>query len=344
MKTSKCVSNQNVAMAGCRGKVGNVRFVSKGERTYTRVASSNCSNPRSRKQMLGRVKMLNIQNHWQHLKPYLNDHFEGRTPSVSAYNLFTKRASFCTPIYLEKHSLACVSAPYGVSEGSLSAIGYAENEDGRLVSTILLGDDFQPDETTTVGEVARRIVALNTDFEYGDEVEFFGTMQIGSRTPSISVRCEVLRLEKGSRELFFSAGREWGYECTDGALAMSPDATAGCYAWIHLRRNERTEEVRVSTQTLYNCNREYVEEFSSEETFDEVVTSYGRTQNNNLTQRAQRNRDSRQKNNLAQTPNMNHKQYAQEKKSPPRMIGMPELVSLSSPRWGMMCGGSDRTT
>ena len=278
MKTSKGVSKSNVAMTGNRGRVGNVRFVTKGEKTYTRTVSSRCSNPRSRKQMLARVKMLNIQNHWQYLKPFLQDHFENRTPTVSAYNLFTKRSAFCAPVYLEKYSIACVSAPYGVSEGSLPAIGYAENQDGVLVSTIKLGDDFIPDETTTVGEMAERIVTLNPDFDYGDEVEFFGTEQVKGNNPSIDVHCEVLKLEEGSQELLFADGREWGYKCVDGALAMSQDAVAGCYGWIHIRRNDRTEEVRVSTQDLFNRNRETLQRYSSEEAFCNASSSFGSVQ------------------------------------------------------------------
>lgn len=256
-------------------KIGNVRFYQKGDKTYTRIASRNGRDAKARSQLLARAPMRNIYNHWHVVKPFITEFFEGRTKKVSSYNIFTKMARLCNPVYLAKGSTDAVSAPYAVSEGSLLPIEMEENTKIQLVSNIRLGKKFSIDRETTVGNFSRAVLDNNSSFETGDEICFFGTIQKGTAEhPYIEAMMETVRLDRKSKELLLSENRCIGFCSADNCLAMQEKVKAGCYTWIHVRRNKRNGNVRVSTQFLWNRNDSFLSVYGTEESFNAVEDSY----------------------------------------------------------------------
>lgn len=277
--SSKSISTKNVALSGCNGKVGNVRFYTKGDRTYLRVAASVSKNPRTVEQMRGRVKWLNILNTWYFLKPFLRDLFEDATPAVSAYNLFTQRSTYCTSVYLPKdqaRTRCCVAAPYAISQGTLMPIDYKKDTEGVLVTNIRLGEGFVLNEDTTVGQLSAAIQSNNPNFEWNDEIMFVAVEQETrlDGMPSIRVAAFPLLLDNTDPSKVWNKVKPLGFSSTRNYLCASASLQPGCYGWIHIRRKER--KTSVSCQHLYNLNEELLRYYCSEEAFQAALPTYGK--------------------------------------------------------------------
>ena len=271
---SKSIKMQNAAVSLNSGRVGNVRYYTKGGKTYTRTVASDVKNVRSAGQMLVRNRMCNITRCYQLLKPYLAKCFEAATRSVSIFNLFFKQASQCQPVYFTKNQVAngyCVAAPYAVSQGSLPQIGYSI-VDGTLKSDIALGD-LNLSASTTVGQLAKAIVENNTGWEYGDFISFIALFQQGSlASPKVRVMGWNVKLAENSADILWDIVSSLGFSAKDGYLAMSASPSAGCYAWIHSRDKNG---VKVSSQYLADLNETFTSHFASDDQAEDAAESYG---------------------------------------------------------------------
>ena len=277
----KYIKKQNVAVALNSGRVGNVRYYTKDGNTYTRTVSSSVNNPRSEGQMRQRTKVSNLVNNYRMLKNFLGKCFQNANSCVSIYNLFFQKGMVCTPVYLTKElagSGAAVAAPYGISDGSLPRISYGLNTNGILQTNLSLGD-LNIGDTTTVGELAQALVENNEGvFHYGDFISFIEVIQKGSETlPLITAKGDNIQLAKNSPELLADKISTHGFATVGGCLGMDDEPEAGCYAWIHSRRNSG---VKVSGQYLYNCNEEMLSHFTSDEAFQAASASYGESAQN----------------------------------------------------------------
>ena len=271
----KIIKKQNAAVDMSSGRVGNVRYYTKSGKTYTRTVASDTTNPRSENQMRIRTRWANIVRTYQIAKHFLKSCFESADKATSIYNVFTKYASQCLPIYFTRDQVTmgyCVAAPYAVSQGSLPTIR-AEYDGHALISDIAVGD-LTMGNNTTVGELAEALVKNgNGIWEYGDYITFFGLQQMGSTSaPYIKVLFKHIELEKGSsdkiRELL---GGFTGFEISDGVLIYDA-SDAGCYTWIHSRNKSG---IKVSTQYLVNLNEEFTDFFSDDDQFEDAAGSYG---------------------------------------------------------------------
>ena len=277
----KYIKKQNVAVALNSGRVGNVRYYTKDGNTYTRTVSSSVNNPRSEGQMRQRTKVSNLVNNYRMLKNFLGKCFQNANSCVSIYNLFFQKGMVCTPVYLTKEmagSGAAVAAPYGISDGSLPRISYGLNSNGILQTNLSLGD-LNIGAATTVGELAQALVENNEGvFRYGDFISFIEVIQKGSETlPLITAKGDNIQLAKNSPELLADKISTHGFATVGGCLGMDDEPEAGCYAWIHSRRNSG---VKVSGQYLYNCNEEMLSHFTSDEAFQAASASYGESAQN----------------------------------------------------------------
>ena len=272
----KSIKMQNAAVSLNSGRVGNVRYYTKDGNTYTRTVASNVNNPRSEGQMRTRTRVGNISNCYRMMRDFLAKCFQNANSCVSTYNLFFQKGMGCTPVYLTKELAragACVAAPYGVSDGSLPRISYGLNTNGVLQTDISLGD-LNIGAATTVGELAQAIVEHSDGiFRYGDFLSFLAVIQKGSESlPLVSVKGWNIQLVKNSTELVLDKVDALGFSTVGGCIGMSDEPEAGCYAWIHSRKNGG---VKVSGQYLYNCNEEMLAHFISDEAFETASESYG---------------------------------------------------------------------
>lgn len=265
---------KNAAVIYSNGKVGNVRYYTKGGKTYSRVAASEVNNPKTKKQMLTRCRVANIIAIYRALNAYMAKAWENATKNTSKYNLFYKRAVKCAPIYLtkeEKEAGYQIAAPYCFAEGSLEDIQYALNSNGVVETNLSLGD-LEISETTTVGELAEAIVANNIGWKFNDFITFLGLKQLTlNGKKKVAVIGANIQLEKNSTELLADKATE-GFASTGGHLAMSAAPAAGCYGWAHTRLEGKYLS---STQYFLDCNEVVVAEFGGDEQFELARESYG---------------------------------------------------------------------
>lgn len=272
----KQVSLKNAAVAYSNGRVGNIRYITKSGKTYTRTATSEVSNPRSDNQMHVRTRIGNICNCYRMLKPFLQKCFQKADKNVSIYNLFFQMASLSVAVYLDKDKArggAAVAAPYGISNGSVPTINYQLNSNGILETDIELGG-LTISDSTTVGELAEAIVENNDGlFAYGDYISFIALLQKGTAAfPTVTAKGMNVQLVKGSTEVLSEKFSLMGFATQGTHLGMAAAPEAGCFGWVHSRDNGG---VLVSTQKLYNCNEEFLAQFIGDAAYEAARDSYG---------------------------------------------------------------------
>ena len=267
------VSKKNTAVKFVAGRVGNIRYYTRGGKTYTRTIHSSVTNKRSDEQMRHRCKVAHIALLYRNMKTLLAKTFEDVTPLVSTFNLFFKYATHCTPIYLTKSqvkNVCCVAAPYILSKGSLQSIDY--HLKNKILTTNLSLGGLVIDEKTTVGQLSVALVKNNADLvKYDDSISFVAVTQEGTKAhPYVNVKGWTVSLEKGSSVHLFDVAEE-GFASAYDCLAMSKVPTAGCYGWVLSRYKTET---KVSTQYLFNCNTKMTDYYSSEKMFQQACKSY----------------------------------------------------------------------
>ncbi len=273
-------TNKNKMADVINGKVGNVRYYAKGNKSYTRTSSKDGGFTRTIGQAAQRYRRANIKITYDYLKDLLPEYFERPNPSSSIFNVFSGLALKCVPIYLttdEKDAGYCIAAPYIISFGTLSPISYMLNSNGILQSSISLGN-LVVDESTSVGEFAEAVVANNGEFKYGDCLSFFAVKQVEIMgDPTIKTKIWKVQLQEGSNELLYAAlsqngRRVEGFSSQGGFLAMDAEPELGCYAWIHTRVKK---DLQASTQALYNANKALVDKYRSDEQLLLSALSHG---------------------------------------------------------------------
>ena len=268
-----------VSMIGT-GRIGDVRFYVRNGVRIMRVATRSGGNPHTDAQMRSMAKWGNMVNLWREMKGKIAGLVE-RQVGKDSYRMFLSDAAKSVPIYLDKLAVAngaCVAIPCRVSDGSLPSIGYAMNEDGVLVSDVKVGDGFVVDENTTVKELMLELITYNDCFERDDEIIFLAARQTYDPYGQPHVRLQSysvgMKDSEGKAKVLDMAGQ--GFYVVDGCLAMNGEPEAGCYAWVHVRRDDKGLVEAVSTQVLYNANTEAVGKYSSDEAFESAKPSYGK--------------------------------------------------------------------
>lgn len=158
-----------------------------------------------------------------------------------------------TRVYLTKPQYvagAVLAAPYLISRGSLPALTTTTDREGRVSSSIMLGDDNTIDANTTVADFSGWVIAKNPDFKEGDVIWFVAAHQStmsGSGYPKLTMAYDAVVLNTTDTSKLYSKVTARGFTARDGRLAMSMSIDGGC-AWIHQRGN------LVSSQTLAGEN------------------------------------------------------------------------------------------
>ena len=273
-------NNGVVSMIGT-GRIGDVRFYVRNGVRVMRVATRGVNDPRTDAQMRSRAKWGNMVNLWREMKGKIAGLVERTAAGTDSYRMFLSDAAKSVPVYLDKLAVAngaCVAIPCRVSNGSLPSIGYTMNEDGVLVSDVKVSDGFVVDADTTVKELMFELITHNDCFERDDEIIFLAARQTYDPYGQPHVRLQSysvgMKDSEGKAKVLDMAGQ--GFYVVDGFLAMNGIPEAGCYAWVHVRRDDKGLVEAVSTQVLYNANTEAVGKYSSDEAFESAKPSYGK--------------------------------------------------------------------
>lgn len=258
------------------GRVGEeVFFVRNGRqmvRTY--VPPTMIHNPRTQRQMAVRTRWANIVAAYKNLAGTLTGCFETRRAGQTDYNRFVGMNMQVPPVYLTRREAelgACIAAGYYISQGSLPEV-IVGTDDGTAHTDIRLGS-LELDCRTTVAALARAVVSLNADYEYGDRIAYYALLQSVATdgTPYVQRLYACLHLSPADQRPLAETLAPEGFSARCGFLARHPEAAPGAFAWMHTRGNGK--RMLVSPQRLTVANP-LLRLYTSDEAKERAIRSY----------------------------------------------------------------------
>lgn len=146
-----------------KGKLAGTTIYTTGGVTIQREIATEVRNPRTRAQMKHRVKLANLVNMYQVLKPFFKYAFENKKPLQSDYNAFVSKNLTASEVYLTKQQAAqniVIPAPYRISEGTLG-IKATAGKDDNLVLGLACAEDYSLSANTTIASFSQHIINHN---------------------------------------------------------------------------------------------------------------------------------------------------------------------------------------
>ena len=251
------------------------------------------------KQVIVRRKMANLTYIWKVLGGVLKGAFEHchedfykDRREIDVFKSMNLRGAM--PIFLTKEmsERKCeIVAPYFVSEGTMTPVGYVRHGENSLRTNIKIGDvNTSITDTDSYFNLCDAIVGKNKDYDgRRDSIVFIGLVQKYDETTKRHYAELVHGLMPLSydkiKQMEFNSGisidrilPKLGLDNVDGYLGIK-DMPQGGFAWIHVRDMERRRKDKsrfhISRQQLFDNNQALTSRYSSYEAFEAAARSYG---------------------------------------------------------------------
>ncbi len=159
-----------------KGKLAGTTIYTTGGVTIQREIATEVKNPRTRAQMKHRVKLANLVNMYQVLKPFFKYAFENKKPLQSDYNAFVSKNLTASEVYLTKQEAAAnvvIPAPYRISEGTLG-IKATFGRDQNIILGLATDGDYTISDNTTIASFSQHIINHNPGVVEGMQLSFVG--------------------------------------------------------------------------------------------------------------------------------------------------------------------------
>lgn len=240
------------------GKVGQLIYRHTKYGTVVYEAPVKASVPqRTEAQMQVRTQLGNLAAVYGQFNKTLKRGFEGLNGKMSDFNAFVQANMNVVKVYVPKSvrlNGGSVLAPYQITRGTLPSVAMHKNAGGVLVSDIAVGS-LVIGEETTVADLACAVVAMNADWEEGDQITFFyGEQSTDAVTgvPRARIYGSKVMLNPGDTTPLLEVVSALGFSVVDGCLAMDRAIASGAAVWVHSRDDVASGSgVRVSTQFMY---------------------------------------------------------------------------------------------
>lgn len=240
------------------GKVGQLIYRHTKYGTVVYEAPVKASVPqRTEAQMQVRTQLGNLAAVYGQFNKTLKKGFEGLNGKMSDFNAFVQANMNVVKVYVPKSvrlNGGSVLAPYQITRGTLPSVAMHKNAGGVLVSDIAVGS-LVIGEETTVADLACAVVAMNADWEEGDQITFFYGVQSADAVtgvPRARIYGSKVMLNPGDTTPLLEVVSALGFSVVDGCLAMDRAIASGAAVWVHSRDDVASGSgVRVSTQFMY---------------------------------------------------------------------------------------------
>lgn len=264
-----------------KGSAGNLTFRTlNGGRTVVSEKITTVNNSRTDAQQRQRMKWVNIIRVYSGLTPLLNKAFEKKQAGQSDYNVFVMLNTSGVPVYLTKTEAdngTCIAAPYQITRGTLPSIEVT-GEGADSVTNIRLGS-LSITANTTVAEFSQAVVNNNPGYNYGEQISFFDILQdvnLLTGIPYCRFGATEVTLNRTSEVKLWDLVNSVGFASVSGSsgnvLGHGKDEGDGVFAWVH--SSYQSGATHVSTQYLI-INNSMLEEYTTEEAFNNAANSYG---------------------------------------------------------------------
>lgn len=263
------------------GKVGQLIYRHTKYGTVVYEAPVKASVPqRTEAQMQVRTQLGNLAAVYGQFNKTLKKGFEGLNGKMSDYNAFIQANMNVVKVYVPKSvrlNGGSVLAPYQITRGTLPSVAMHKNAGGVLVSDIAVGS-LVIGEETTVADLACAVVAMNADWEEGDQITFFyGVQSTDAVTgvPRARIYGSKVMLNPGDTTPLLEVVSALGFSVVDGCLAMERAIASGAAVWVHSRDDVASGSgVRVSTQFMY-VDSSVLSSYQNAQALAGAANSYG---------------------------------------------------------------------
>ncbi|MCQ2329143.1 MAG: hypothetical protein MJZ93_01120 [Paludibacteraceae bacterium] len=263
------------------GKVGQLiyRQTKYGTVVYEAPVKANVPQ-RSEAQMQVRTQLGNLAAVYGQFNKTLKRGFEGLNGKMSDFNAFVQANMNVVKVYVPKSvrlNGGSVLAPYQITRGTLPSVAMHKDASGVLVSDIAVGS-LVIGEETTVADLACAVVAMNAEWEEGDQITFFyGEQATDAVTgiPRARIYGSKVMLNPGDTTPLLEVVSALGFTVVDGCLAMDRAIASGAAVWVHSRDDvSNGSAVRVSTQFMY-VDSALLASYQSAQAMVGAANSYG---------------------------------------------------------------------
>lgn len=263
------------------GKVGQLIYRHTKYGTVVYEAPVKASVPqRSEAQMQVRTQLGNLAAVYGQFNKTLKKGFEGLNGKMSDFNAFVQANMNVVKVYVPKSvrlNGGSVLAPYQITRGTLPSVAMHKNAGGVLVSDIAVGS-LVIGEETTVADLACAVVAMNADWEEGDQITFFYGVQTTDAVtgvPRARIYGSKVMLNPGDTTPLLEVVSALGFSVVDGCLAMDRAIASGAAVWVHSRDDVASGSgVRVSTQFMY-VDSSVLSSYQNAQALAGAANSYG---------------------------------------------------------------------
>ena len=274
---------QNFWLKGAKKRLAGSVIYKAGGQTIQRELASEVSNPRTRAQMMQRVRWANCVAFYRANASWMKYAFETKKQNQSEYNKFMSLNVANNRIYLTKQAAAsgaCVVDSFIMTQGSLPSISY--NLSGGYIRTnIYLDTTIDLNTYSTIAELSQAILNVNPGVQEGDQISIIRyTQMVNEATsfPYVIVRKYELVLSLSNNDLwknfwpsdiisFVEAGQ-------DKYIALTTTGNSGGLLMVLSRTV--SGKTYVSTQQILPIDNDAtIAAWSSANALNRAINSYG---------------------------------------------------------------------
>lgn len=272
----------NPILGHAKGRIGTLTTALVKGQQVTRVYNPSPKNPRTRKQMLQRVKFYNVTASAGRLIDVITGAFESLPANQNDGNAFVSRNLAISTVYLTKSEAdgkGCVAGPYTISQGSKLNPIQLVKQGNALVSNIAVPSGFTIENETTLGAVSFAMMSANPQFVSGDKitlvfVEQLKKVQQSVVIPHIEVSTCDFVLKPGSTTVFYSLVPKALFQVVSSFIGTGSDLKEGGVAFIRSRAIQKKIHVSSADIALTPNNTTYAK-YSTETQLERALESYG---------------------------------------------------------------------
>lgn len=277
---------QNFWLKGAKKRLAGAVIYKAGGQTIQRALAESVSNPRTRSQMVQRVKWANMVNFYKANREWMKYAYETKKPSQSEYNKLMSLNVTNNRIYLTKQAAAsgaCVVDEFIMTQGSLPSITYSYG--AEVISTNLyMPDDFDLTQGTTVAELARALVAANPGIQEGDQISIIRyTQMVNEQTgfPYVIVRKYEMLMDYSNVQPY---GNYWPHDFVvadegDDRYYIAIRNTGNAGGLLMVLSRTIGGKTYVSTQSIMPVNNSAtINSWSSDSALNRAINSYGESE------------------------------------------------------------------
>lgn len=273
----------NFYLKGSKKQLAGAVYYKSGGRTISRQLADSMKNPRTRAQMMQRVRWANCVAFYRANASWMKYAYESKKASQSEYNKFMSLNVANNRIYLTKQAAAsgaCVVDSYVMTQGSLPSITYQLGQ--AAISTniyVKLGSTLTP--ASTVAAWSSEILENNPGIQEGDQLSIIRyTQMVNEATgfPYVIVRKYEVIMSLTSNEPmsnywpadFFSVGS------LDQKAFITITNTGNSGGLLMVLSRTISGRTLVSTQSILPVNNSTtINAWSSASALNRAINSYG---------------------------------------------------------------------